>query len=399
MKKYSWRKADNNTYQIFKIPIFQVCPERKVSLDNILEALNKFQLDKKKEYLPRAFLGHHVAESTDKEREGAGFLDNMSVDIDGCVWVDIVDIPEKAWLEIYKRNYVYVSVEWIPSEIVGLAFLSSSAPFFKFPPVLLEKDENMAIPIVKFARKFAESEEKKPVVTTNAAEPQPVEPVKNAAESEPTDIKPHEPDTDSKDIGSALQAIKLGIEAILKHLTAHTEWEGQPTPTASSVANEAPKEGVVADVKQAKAAYQSNQQYQKLERDLAIMKFERDLEKKNLPKAMIDSAVSAAQKSKDLESLNAAISFMSFAFDSGHPAGQVIQKFSVSEAVKKQIPEDQKQIAVRAEQAYNDTISCGDKRTVETFSKVFPTIDTFVSHVLEQSKIDHQYLSKMTLKE
>lgn len=396
MKTYSWRKTPQGTYQIFKIPIFTMSKERNVTINNLLAALNKFQLDKRQSYYPRAFLGHHNSQTPNIERQGAGFLDNLYLDISGVMWADIVDIPEAAWVSIYNRNFVYVSVEWIPSEIIGLAFLSSSAPFFKFPPVLLEKEENMENPIIQFSRNMAQQDDKKDVKIDAAAD---------SKESLPqTPVTPVEsetpPESKSEDLGQTLREIKTGIQAILKHLIKHTEWEGQTTPTAGSVTSEAEKAPNPPEIKTAsKTIYQADTTYQKLERDIAIMKFERDLEKRNLPKAMIDCAVSAAQKSKDLDSLNAAISFMAFSFESGHPAGQVIQKFSVSETLKKQVPEDQRKLAMQAEQAYNDTLSCGEKRTTEAFSKVFPTIDTFVSHILEQSKSDPQYLSKLTLKE
>ena len=377
MIKYKWRTqiaSGTSRYQIYSIPILTLDEERKITPETLFSTVQCFNKDKEQGYLPRVFLGHHVKVIND-EREGVGFLDNLTIKGD-ILYADLAGLTENGWYQIRTGAYSYVSIELYKNEILGLALLSSSQPYFKFPPILLEEHESddMSLKVMLCSR-FS----RKPTMPDKEPEKTDKEP-KKFADPETKDDKKTE-DMQSDKSGVSLESIGASLKEILEILKSHIHWEGQPTTPSS-------------------AAYKKDSdKIEKLEREISIMNFERNLERRGMSKDVVECAVASARKSSDLTSLNAAIEFMSFSFDKQHPANDTIQHFKVSDTVVANASKEEQRLIHQAEQVYFDTMQCPNPKIKETFSKVFPDINTFVQNVLTHSKSNPSYLESLTLKE
>ena len=378
MKRYKWRQQSEGgttRYQIYSIPIITLDEGRKVTEDTLQSAVEIFSKDKKQGYLPRVFLGHH-SKLVDEEREGVGFLDNLTL-LDNTIYADIGGITENGWYQLRTGAYTYVSVELYKNEILGLALLSSSPPYFKFPPICLEEKESddpslQLLLCSKFSRK-PYMDKKEP------EEPKPEE----QKETKTTETKD---DTETKDMqadktGASLETIDASLKEVLEILKSHIKWDA-PSTTPSSTAYKKEPDKI-----------------EKLEREISIMNFERGLEKRGLPKDVVECAVASARKSTDLTSLSAAIDFMMFSFDKEHPANGLIQTFKASDTTIANASKEEQRLIHQAEQIYTDTMNCKTPQVRETFSKVFPDVNTFVQNVLTHSKENPSYLESLTLKE
>ena len=373
MIKYKWRTqitSGTSRYQIYSIPILTLDEERKITPETLFSAVQCFQKDREQGYLPRVFLGHHVKVIND-EREGVGFLDNLTIR-DNVIYADLAGITENGWYQIRTGAYSYVSVELYKNEILGLALLSSSQPYFKFPPILLEEQESDDTTLkVMLCSRFS----RKPTMPDK--EPEKTDKVADLETKGDTETENMQSDKQ----GTTLETIGASLKEVLEILKSHIHWEGQPATPSS-------------------AAYKKDpDKIEKLEREISIMNFERNLERRGMSKDIVECAVASARKSSDLSSLQAAIEFMSFSFDKQHAANDIIQHFKVSDTTVANASKEEQRLIHQAEQVYADTMQCSNTKIKETFSKVFPDINTFVQNVLTHSKTNPSYLESLTLKE
>ena len=137
-KTFSWIRQPNGNYTIFAVPIFSIFKDEErgeVTKNDLAAIVNNFLKFKKMNYYSRAHIGHH---ENAENRPGIGYIDNLSIAGDYLL-ADIVEIPEKYFIELKNLKYPYVSAEYNPikKHVSTVALCESQPSYFKFPILVL----------------------------------------------------------------------------------------------------------------------------------------------------------------------------------------------------------------------------------------------------------------------
>lgn len=137
-KTFAWIRQPNGNYTIFAVPIFSTFKDAErgeVTKNDLAAIVNNFLKLKRKNYYSRAHIGHH---ENAENRPGIGYIDNLSIAGDYLL-ADIVEIPEKYFIELKNLKYPYVSAEYNPikKHVSTVAVCESQPSYFKFPILVL----------------------------------------------------------------------------------------------------------------------------------------------------------------------------------------------------------------------------------------------------------------------
>jgi len=171
--EYRSEKQSNGMYAIFDVPIFSETKDmrrgRKISYDAawIQAAAKEHRRQEEKDRnAPSLHYGHNEQGVGEKNKIGE-VVNFRSGKLNGkeTIFVDIIDLDPEIYQKVQKGRLPHISVE-IPEpsipRIGSVAFLSSRAPYFTLPNILVEEK-----PEAEYAACFYSSESAKTEIISN----------------------------------------------------------------------------------------------------------------------------------------------------------------------------------------------------------------------------------------
>jgi hypothetical protein len=156
MPQYKVVKQANGKYTIEKVPVFGLGMIRDFaySAEWAQRLVMRMQELKQSDYYAPVIIGHNPMWAEGEEKEAAGFLDNVRVELGvepseaqpakdifiGTIYADLIDIGEEPMKDIADLKYPYRSIEVRneAAEITALALLGGTEPHWKFPRLKVE---------------------------------------------------------------------------------------------------------------------------------------------------------------------------------------------------------------------------------------------------------------------
>lgn len=424
--EYAWAKQPNGKFVIFGVPFFRTFsdPHRgELGIEGLRKAMEVAEIQKKEGHFPRVFIGHHTGGLDN--RPGVGFMDNFQLNGD-TLFTDILEIDESRFQEIYNDEFPYRSCEFLPesNRITGLALLKSHEPYFIFPLLHLERKEKILTNVEKYSirdriLKFS-SGGKKMAFEDEKTDCEKAEDKKYLAGEEKTeeDSTKMKCATESEyaDMTSKLDSLIAKLDSLIELITKQSELlqtlmseEAEEHEEMGKGEGGAPEAPGKPD-NESSVAYQLktvNKRIQKLEGGInnskydavlqdycestgqnfsalkeTVRKFSSDYDRENFVNILKSSVLkfSAHPMTSHLSQ---------FANTAINQKEKLVQKFSAQDPRMAKIARD-------AVQTYIDTTSHPDRRVSQQFAQIWPNVEKFVEHVVENEKLSPGYLERLT---
>jgi hypothetical protein len=414
-EKYKWKK-EGDRYRICNIPIFRTFQDKirgKVDKAIADEIMKNFRYGIESGYYPRTHIGHQNLASFDN-KPGVGFLDNLQFDGENF-YADIAEIDEKTFCDMKNYKYPYRSVEYNPSEkkIEGLALLESVPPYFQFPILALESEQfsnnrkkNL---LILFQGDDMADEEKEPKDPID-------EPIEDAPADEPIEDAPIEPieavpEPPAMEGNPVLQKIEAMLPALEKMLEFFEDFqdEGLQNELEEEPMEEPMEEEEMAQEPLAMQKY--NERIEKLEKELlqfkkiantdAVLDKLRSVCEENprINFAQESAFIEKFESNKDKLHYVNRLAMQESNPIMEHKITQFAKSFKVeskNDVLQKFSKEDGEvqNIAKKAYIDYTDSINQKNEREAMTFSKRFPTAESYINFAIEMEKMDLGYNPK-----
>jgi len=141
--KYNFKKNPDGSYTVFGVPIFQLGTHRGFSYDNnwSQKLINNHSALEKQDWLPPIIIGHNDFRDIG-EKPANGFLKNIRVE-NGLVVADFQMNTQQDFDLLKELKFPYRSIEVYneDAKISAVALLGGTEPYFKFPMLIVGKDE------------------------------------------------------------------------------------------------------------------------------------------------------------------------------------------------------------------------------------------------------------------
>jgi hypothetical protein len=397
-KKYRWFRQENGKYTIRAVEIFGVFEDKDRGDAVTEETLHRIvadtgELHKRGQY-QRVFLGHH---ESFENKTGVGFLDSLFVNGE-TLFSDIVEVPECIFMQIMDLRYPYRSAEFSKGKLVGVALLESQQSYFPFPILSLAEsgDETTDVDNEQVLVRYQlMSFWSKPMNEEKKDDEKKEEDVKEEGEKKEEDkFSEFSPESALKEISSAIADLKKSIEILIGMEKKEEDTEpsgGEEEKNPSSVAYQLNQMKKKIDALEGREKFSVHEKQLRevcersglnfVEQQAILSKFSSDSDRTVYLGSLTGQGFPRHPMTKKLGSMSGS------AINAGET---LIQKFSAQS-------DRDGQIARKALQIYIDTCTQASEREVKRFQAIWgDSPERFVSHVVEESKIDAKYIEKIT---